>query len=359
MTRGAPGEVYRRYGNATVDQLAECVARLEGGEAGLCVGSGMAAVTASLFAAGALSGRAKVLCARSTYGSTFALCDTWLRNVCEVRFVDMANTERAVHEIRSFCPDIVYTETSSNPMTWVTDLEKIAGAAKEARPSCVVITDNTFAPLLVRPLSLGVDIVLHSVTKYIGGHGDLLAGCVVGSKKIIALARQCMIDFGLVLGPFDAFLATRGVRTLSLRMERHNENAMHVARFLSCCPHVERTYYPGLETHPQHTAAVAMFRGGFGGMVAFQIKAPAGKGGLAAQAFLDSLRLIANQVSLGHVDSLASCPALGTQAQVDEETRAIIGITDATIRLSVGLEDKEDIVADLGQALDVASKLNV
>jgi len=246
---------------------------------------------------------------------------------------------------------LVYFETPANPNMRLVDIQAVSDLA-HARGSLVMV-DNTYCtPLLQRPLSLGADLVVHSATKYLGGHGDLLAGAAVGSQELIDRMRYFGLKdmTGAVLSPFDAFLVLRGLKTLEVRMERHSKSAARIARQLEAHPSVARVYYPGLESGSQHDLACRQMPGGFGGMIAFELK-----GGYdAGIRFMDALKLVTIAVSLGDAETLVQHPASMTHSPYTPEERAAHGITEGLVRLSIGLESVEDIAADIGEALDMA-----
>lgn len=324
----------------------------------------------SLIAAGIIKGNKRVLGPYSCYGSTYTILKSRFADVANCEFVDMGDTEAALSHIRSLKPDILYMETSSNPLTVITDLLTLSRAAKEANPSAITIVDNTFAtPLLVRPLSLGVDVVVHSLTKYINGHGDVLGGIVLSnSDAYIRELREVAIEFGSCLSPWDAWLVLRGLRTLSVRLRGISETALSVAKFLASHRHVRRLWYPGLPSHPQFSTVVQMrcgpsvteeeIRHGFpfSGMISIDLNSSP-ENCEAAKVFIDSLKVFSNQVSLGDYKSLASCPGLSTQHQVSPEDREKTRISGNTIRLSIGLENPKDLCDDLEQALEKMSSL--
>lgn len=338
------GYIYTRLGNPTVTGLEEKMAAIEGGEAALAFGSGMAAISAVLI--GLIKSGDHILCSDGLYGCTFGLLEM-LKNKFNVThtLVDMSDDE-AVRAAVQNNTAVIYIETPINPTMKLVDLEKTAKLAKEIGAKFVV--DNTFlSPYLQRPLEWGADVVVHSATKYIGGHGDVIAGIAVGKKDFIDEIRMTTLkDIGGVLGPFDAFLLTRGLKTLGVRMDRHCENAQVVAQFLQQHPAITKLYYPGLDDYPQKDIAQKQMKKA-GGVFSFEIN-----GGIsAAQAFLNKLTLCRLAVSLGDVDTLIQHPATMTHAVVPEEERRKMGITDGLIRISIGLEDVEDIIEDLNQAL--------
>lgn len=342
------GYVYRRYESPTVDAFERAVATLEGGEAAFAAASGMAAVHAALLAAGVRSGSA-VVAAQDCYGATYSLLSTLMAEqgvaVAFVDVTDLAQVQTALAEHR---PAALLVETISNPLLKLADIPALARLAHES--GAALIVDNTFAtPFLCQPLSLGADYVVHSASKYIGGHGDVLAGVVVTSQA----NRQRLFTIekliGAVLAPEVAWLALRGLKTLPLRMERHCANALHVAQWLAAHPAVARVHYPGLPSHPQHDLATRLLGGRvYGGMIAFELRNATQD---AAFRFLDALKLILPATTLGDVYSLALYPVMASHRAVPPAERARLGIGDGLLRLSIGIEHPADIVADLDQAL--------
>ncbi len=338
------GIYYGRYGNPTIQTLEEKIAALENGEAALGTSSGMAAISSSLLAF--LKQGDHVVCTRDVYGGSYKFLTTLApRFGIEVDFVDCTNLE-AVE--KAFRPNtrVLYIETPSNPCLTVLDIASLSKRAH--RVGAKVIVDNTFmTPYLQRPLELGADVVVHSATKYLNGHGDVIAGFVVGKREDIQFMRKhVMGDLGQNLNAWDAFLILRGLKTLGLRVRQHCHNAGEVARFLAEHPAVERVYYPGLPTHPQHELANRQMAG-MGGIVSFEVK-----GGYdAAKTFINSLRLAMISFSLGDPETLVQHPASMTHFSIPREQREAFQITDGLIRLSTGLEDADDIISDLEQAL--------
>ncbi len=342
------GYVYRRYESPTVDAFERAVAALEGGEAAFATASGMAAVHAALLAAGARAGRA-VVAAQDCYGATYSLLSTLMAEQgVAVAFVDVTDLPQVQAALVEHRPAALLVETISNPLLKLADIAALAGLAHAA--GAALIVDSTFAtPFLCQPLSLGADYVVHSASKYIGGHGDVLAGVVVTSnanrQRLFALEKL----IGAVLAPEVAWLALRGLKTLPLRMERHCANALHVATWLAEHPAVARVHYPGLPSHPQHDLAARLLGGrGFGGMIAFELRDATQT---AAFHFLDALKLILPATTLGDVYSLALYPVMASHRALPPAERARLGIGDGLLRLSIGIEDVADIVADLAQAL--------
>ena len=342
------GYVYSRYGNPTVAALEEAVADLEGGEAALAFGSGMAAIHAALLAVGARAGSA-VVAAQDIYGATYALLDKLLRSQgVDVHFVD-ANDVGAVD---SACAELklaaVLVETISNPLLKVVDLATLAETAH--RHGAAFLVDNTFAtPCLVRPLDLGADAVIHSVTKYLGGHGDVLGGIVVASDPLRADLFEVLKVTGSNLGPQDAWLVLRGLRTFPLRMRQHCENGLAIARWLEGHSRIAQVHYPGLPTHPQHELAKQLFgQFGYGGMASFDL---ANADQAQVFRFFEALQLCLPATTLGDVCTLVLYPAHSSHRALSPEEHARIGIGDGLVRMSVGIEAVDDILADLEQAL--------
>jgi cystathionine beta-lyase/cystathionine gamma-synthase len=347
------GYVYRRYESPTVDAFERAVATLEGGEAAFATASGMAAVHAALLAAGARSGSA-VVAAQECYGATYSLLSTLMAEQgVAVAFVDVADLTQVQAALAEHRPVALLVETISNPLLKLAEIAALARLAHAA--GAALIVDSTFAtPYLCQPLSLGADYVVHSASKYIGGHGDVLAGVVVTSapnrQRLFTLEKL----LGAVLAPEVAWLALRGLKTLPLRMERHCANALHVAAWLATHPAVARVHYPGLPGHPQHELAQRLFGGrGYGGMVAFELRDGTQD---AAFRFLDALQLILPATTLGDVYSLALYPVMASHRTVPPAERARLGITDGLLRLSIGIEDPTDIVADVAQALETVNR---
>ena len=342
------GYVYPRYGSPTVSALETAVATLEGGEAALAVSSGMAAIHLALLAASALIG-SSVVAAQDCYGATYALMrDLFTTQGVKVHFVDitdLAEVERALADAR---PSAVVLETISNPLLKVAAIPRIVEMAHAV--GAQVIVDNTFAtPYLCRPLDHGADFVIHSSTKYFGGHGDVMGGAIVTSSANRARLFQLIKMIGCNLGPDEAWLTLRGLKTLPLRMRQHCANAQRVALWLADNPGVERVHYPGLAGHPQHRLAQHLFGGqGFGGMVSFEIRDAHQP---AVFRFLENLRLVLPATTLGDVYSLVLYPAMSSHRALSVSEREHVGIGEGLVRLSVGIEDADDIIADLDQAL--------
>ncbi|HEY6942638.1 cystathionine gamma-synthase [Dokdonella sp.] len=334
---------YSRSGNPTRDQLAAALAALEHGADAIVTASGMAAVALvlELVPAGGL-----VLAAHDCYGGTWRLLDAWARKGrFRVRFADLTDPATLAAELAA-APDLVWVETPSNPLLRITDVRHVAQAAHAAGARCVV--DNTFlSPALQQPLVLGADIVVHSTTKYINGHSDVVGGAVVArdgeTARQLAWWANCL---GLTGAPFDSFLTLRGLRTLVPRLRAHEDNAARIATLLEAHAQVGRVYWPGLPDHPGHALA-ARQQSGFGAMLSFELRG----GDAAIAAFLDGLEYFSLAESLGGVESLIAHPATMTHASMAPEARRKAGIGDALLRVSAGIEDGEDLCADLEAAL--------
>jgi len=343
------GYVYPRYGTPTNAAFEQAVATLEGGEAALSFASGMAAIHAALLAAGLEAGQS-VVAAQDVYGASYALLANLFTALgVRVRFVDVADLTSVERAIAEGKPRAVFCETISNPLLKVADLPAVAELAHAHGAEMIV--DSTFAtPYLVRPLTLGVDYVVHSSTKYLGGHGDVLGGVVVTSAERRKRLWELIKLTGGNMSPDQAWLTMRGLKTLPLRMAQHCRNAAVVADWLVEHPRIARVNYPGLPGHPQHSVAARLFREGcYGGMVAFEI---AGAGRTQVFRFMEALDLVLPATTLGDVYSLVLYPAHSSHRALSPQERAAIGIGEGLVRLSVGIEDVEDIIADLEQALE-------
>ncbi|MCL4533814.1 MAG: PLP-dependent aspartate aminotransferase family protein [Bacteroidetes bacterium] len=342
------GFVYTRYGNPTVAALEQAVATLELGDGAVAFGSGMAALHAALLATGLKQGD-RVVASRDIYGATFSLLSTLMPTLgIETTFVDgndLAQVEAAVLEKN---PRVVLVETITNPLMFVSDIPRIVEIGH--RVQAYVLVDNTFAsPFLLQPRAHGADIVVHSTTKYLGGHGDVTGGIVVGAEPVLSNLSSLIKLTGGILGPFEAWITLRGIKTLALRVERQCENALKVARWLSAHPRVAKVNYPGLEEHPQHALAASLLRPGrFGGMISFEL---AGGDRESVMRFMDALRLCLPVTTLGDVYTELLYPAISSHRALSPAQRAAFGIGEGLVRISVGIEDAEDIIADLGQAL--------
>ncbi|OIK11698.1 methionine gamma-lyase [Bacillus sp. MUM 13] len=339
------GYIYSRLGNPTVRALEERIAVLEGAEAALAFSSGMAAVSAVLI--DLTKANDHIICSQGLYGCTFGLLNL-LKEKYSIShdFCEMETEEQLRNLIlpETAC---IYVETPINPTMKVLDLQMISRVAKEY--GIPVVVDNTFStPYIQRPIEWGCDIVLHSATKYICGHGDVVAGLVAGSREYISrVARSAQKDIGGILSPFDAWLLLRGIKTLPVRMDRHSANALHIFRELKNHPMVKKIYYPLDDTLPGFSAAKRQMKQG-GGLVTFEIKGTKED----AQRFMNELNMVKIAVSLGDAESLIQHPATMTHAVVPEESRIKMGITDQMLRLSAGLENCHDIWEDINQALN-------
>jgi cystathionine beta-lyase/cystathionine gamma-synthase len=333
---------YSRAGNPTRDRVELALAKLEGGHCGHAFASGMAAIYALV---ASLHAGDHVLCSHNVYGGTARLFNLFVRNYgIDIQYVDMSNLDVVEAAIRPNTR-LVHVETPTNPLMVLTDIAAVCAIA-HAR-GIEVSVDNTFmSPALQSPLAMGADIVMHSTTKFLNGHSDGLGGALIGSKpehkERFLLVQKAA---GGIMSPFEAFLVLRGIRTLPLRMRQHEENGRAVAEFLSTQAKVKRLSYPGLKTHPQHELAKRQQRG-FGSMLSFDLGSRE-----AAGRFLAAIKVFLNAESLGGVESLASHSATTTHAALSDAERAAVGITEGLVRLSVGIEDKDDLIADLEQAL--------
>ncbi|MBV6286065.1 methionine gamma-lyase [Pseudomonas aegrilactucae] len=339
------GHFYSRISNPTLNLLEARIASLEGGEAGLALASGMGAITSTLWTL--LRPGDEVLLGNTLYGCTFAFLHHGIGEFgVKLRHVDMADL-LAVEAAMNPATRVIYFESPANPNMHMADIAGVASIARKHGATLVV--DNTYCtPYLQRPLELGADLVVHSATKYLSGHGDITAGLVVGSQALVDRIRlQGLKDMtGAVLSPHDAALLMRGIKTLNLRMDRHCANAQVLAEFLAGQPQVEVIHYPGLATFAQYALAQRQMRLP-GGMIAFELK-----GGIAAgRRFMNALQLFSRAVSLGDAESLAQHPASMTHSSYTPEERAHYGISEGLVRFSVGLEDIEDLLADVQQAL--------
>lgn len=337
------GFIYTRLGNPTVEATASKIAALEGGQSALLTASGMAAISTVLCSL--LAPGQQVVAGRVLYGSTLSLLKRMERRCgMNIRYVDATNLDE-VRAAIGLMTRMVYIETPDNPLLGVADLAGIAELAKKV--GAVVVVDNTFAtPFNQRPLAHGVDVVIHSATKYLGGHGDLVAGAVVGSAELVSVIREELKEKGAICEPFTAWLLQRGLKTFALRMERHNANGLALAQFLERHPKVERVFYPGLETSPYHGLARRQMKG-FGGVLSFALKG----GWEAGMKLVNSVKLCTRAVSLGDAETLIEHPASMTHAAVPRPQRLAAGLTDGLVRLAAGIEDGDDIIADLDQAL--------
>jgi cystathionine gamma-lyase len=353
--QSSPGEHkgfdYARTRNPTRDALEACLADLESGKAGFAFASGMAAIGTVLEL---LDSGAHVVAMNDLYGGSYRILERVRKRSANLSasFVDLTSLEAFEKAIR---PEtrMVWVETPTNPLLKIVDLEAVAAIARKRK--LISVCDNTFAsPWIQRPLELGFDIVVHSTTKYLNGHSDVIGGGAVMKEKGELADRLSFLQnaVGGVPSPFDAFLTLRGIKTLAVRMERHCGNAMHIAAWLEKHPKVARVIYPGLATHPQHKLAARQMNARYGGMVTAVLKG--GKEGAmsASKRFLERCRLFTLAESLGGVESLIEHPAIMTHASLPEDVRAGLGIDDGLVRLSVGIESVDDLIAELKYALE-------
>ncbi|MCB2197898.1 aminotransferase class I/II-fold pyridoxal phosphate-dependent enzyme [bacterium] len=344
----ADGYIYSRISNPTVDAFQREIACLEGGEAAQALGSGMAASFNAIMT-DCKSGDSYIS-SETVYGGTHALTDHVMPRFgvtgIEVDFTDLNVVEDAIKKAKN--PKVLFFETPANPTLAILDIKALAELGH--KHGLTVVVDNTFAtPILQRPLEYGVDVVMHSATKYIGGHGDVVAGCVVGKQEYIdRLRNDVYIDTGATMAPLNAWLLLRGLKTLPIRMKAHCENAMKIAQFLVFHPKVKVVHYPGLSSNTGHELAKRQMSG-FGGMIAFEIDGGFEEG----KKLMDAVELAKVAVSLGDCDTLVCHPASTTHSTYEKTVREKAGIKDNLIRLSVGIEDPADIMDDLNQALRV------
>jgi len=339
-------DVYTRWSNPTTHYVEKRISALENTEDTLVVSSGMAAVSSAMM--GLSKGGDRILSSDSLYGGTLHLFQDILpQNGIQVDFVD---TDQFVDKllVSRGKYKLCYFETPTNPTLKIMDIASVAHAATST--GTISIIDSTFgSPFNQRPHEMGVDVVVHSATKYLGGHADLTAGTVSGKKDVVDKIRSAYKLLGGTIDPFASFLLDRGIKTLALRMERHNSNALYLAQQMSKDRRIRRVHYPGLPSHPHHNIARSQMRG-FGGMLSLELDSNLE----TTKKFVDSLELFLNAVSLGSVQSLASIPVLTTHYNIDPQTLSRMGISESTVRLSVGIEDREDLLADLLAALDSA-----
>jgi cystathionine beta-lyase/cystathionine gamma-synthase len=347
------GYVYPRYGSPTVYAFEEAIAVLEGAEDAVAFASGMGAIHAVLMGAGVQAGKT-VVAAADVYGATYALLDRTFPTLgVRVRFVDITDLGAVSQALAEERPVALLCEIISNPLMKVADVPALAEMARAA--GALFIVDSTFAtPYLFRPLEHGADYAVHSATKYLGGHGDVMAGVIACSAERGRDLRERQKLLGANLGPQEAWLSLRGLKTLPLRMRQHCANAQLVAEWLRGHPAIARVNYPGLPNHPQHALAARLFdRRGFGGMLSFELREA---GQSEVFRFMEALKLVLPATTLGDVYSLTLYPAHSSHRQVGPEVRAALGIGDGLVRLSVGIEDAQDIIADLAQALEAVKR---
>lgn len=341
-----PGYIYTRDGNPTVAAFERAMADLEGAEGAVAFGSGMAAVHAALLAAGVRTGT-RVVASRDCYGRTRALLLRFRDTLgVDLDLIDTGDRPALEAALSRPCTAVL-VETLSNPLVKLTDVAAVAERTRAAGAKLIV--DATFTtPMLSRPLELGADIVLHSATKYLGGHGDVTGGVASAAGEALADLREAASMVGGILGPNEAWLCLRGLKTLVLRLERQCANAALIARHLSLHAQVERVHYPGLPTDPGHRLAQDLFSGRFGAMIACELR---DAGRAEVLAFMERLKLILPAPTLGDVATLVSYPAISSHRGLTSEERACLGISDGLVRLSIGIEDINDIIRDLEQAL--------
>ncbi len=341
------GYIYTRLGNPSNTQVEEKVALLEGADAAVSASSGIGAITSAIWPI--VSQGDHIVAAKTLYGCTFAFLEHGLtRFGVEVDFVDTRDPKNVEAALKPNTK-IVYLETPANPNMYLTDIATIAERVHKKNPECKVMVDNTYCtPVIQRPLELGADVVVHSATKYLNGHGDVIAGFVVGSKDYIDEVRLVGVKdlTGASLSPFDAFLINRGLKTLAIRMEKHCKNAQRVAEFLEAHDKVESVTYPGLKSFPQYELAQRQMKLP-GAMIVFEVVG----GAEAGKVLMNSVEMCALAVSLGDCETLIQHPASMTHSPYTPEEQLESGITPGMVRLSVGLEEPEDIIADLEQAL--------
>ena len=347
FVQSSPGEhkgyEYSRSHNPTRTRLEECLAALENADHALVTSSGMAAISLIFqsFPVGT-----KVLCGDDVYGGTYRILNTIYNDRFELRQVNSTNLPAVHKELNEYKPDLIWLESPTNPMLQISDVKAICDASHDV--GAVVVVDNTFmSPYFQNPLDLGADMVVHSLTKYINGHSDVVGGSIMlNNKEQYDKLWYLQNSIGPSQSPFDSWLVLRGIKTLAIRMEAHAKNALEIAEFLEAHPKVEKVIYPGLPSHPQHNLAKKQMKG-FGGMLSLTLK-----GGLEeAKCFLEEVRLFILAESLGGVESLIEHPAIMTHASVPLEERNKLGITDNFVRVSVGIEDLDDLKADLSNAL--------
>jgi cystathionine beta-lyase/cystathionine gamma-synthase len=338
-----PGHYYGRNSNSNRSMLEQAVAELEGAEAGVATASGMAALHVAILALAPKP--VTIVASRELYGGTVALLRQDLEPAgYETKFVDMTDLDAVRSALAG--AGLALVETITNPLCKLPDVEAIAALARDR--GVPLLVDNTFAtPILFRPLELGATAVMHSATKYIGGHSDLIAGVVVGSTDAIAAARARSIRTGSTLGPFDAWLALRGLRTLEVRMRRHSDNGIALARALRGMPGVTAVYHPWLEGSPSREVAQRLMPEGTGGMLAFDL----GGGRAAVQRMMSRFRMVRFAASLGGVETTISYPEITSHRGLSPAERAELGVGAGTIRVSAGIEAADDVIADFAQAL--------
>jgi len=340
-----PGNIYSRFTNPTTQAFERRLAAMEGGEACIATASGMAAITSLCIAM--LRAGDHIVSSRSIFGTTTTLFDKYLpRFGIETSFVDLTDLEDWKQSVRANTR-LLFLETPSNPLSEIADIRQLADLAHEN--NCMLVVDNCFCtPALQRPLELGADIIVHSATKYLDGQGRIVGGAIVGPNPLVNEDIFGVIrSTGPSMSPFNAWVALKGLETLNLRMNAHSQNAIQLARFLEQHPRVERVFHPGLETHPQYELAKSQ-QYGFGGVVSFVVAG----GRESAWKIIDSTELLSITANLGDVKTTITHPATTTHGRVSDELKARTGIGEGLIRIAVGLENIEDIIADLARGLD-------
>jgi len=346
------GYIYTRMANPTVEALENSIAELEGGHKGLGCASGMAAISTTF--AALVSHGDHVVCSTAVYGPTTTLLNTIFKRFgIESNYVDTSDIE-AVRSAIKPNTKVIYVESPGNPTLSISDIRSISALAKEN--NAVTVVDNTFmSPALQRPIELGADVVLHSLTKFLNGHADVVGGIIVvkDEERYISF-RKVLNQLGGVIDPFNSFLVHRGIKTLSLRMQRHCESSQIIAEYLEVHPLIKSIIYPGLKSHPQYELGLKQHKG-HGGMITFELE-----GGFeAGQILMNSVKLSQLAVSLGGVETLIQHPASMTHFSMGKEARAMAGITEGLVRFSVGIEDVKDIIADIEQALKKVEEANL
>lgn len=344
--QSSPGEhqgyEYTRSHNPTRTRLEECLASLEQAKHCCVTASGL---SAEMLIMHLLPAGSNIICGDDVYGGTYRLFTTVFHKMHNFKFIDTTDAKKVEKAVKEFKPSLIWLETPTNPLLKITDIQAVSAIAKKAK--ALVVVDNTFmSPIFQNPLVLGADFVLHSMTKYINGHSDVVGGCIMLNddhyrQELFRLQNS----IGPSQSPFDSWLVLRGVKTLAIRMAAHEKNAMAVAEYLEAHPKVERVVYPGLKSHPQHEIAEKQMLG-FGGMITFFLKGDIKK----SKKFLSSVKLFSLAESLGGVESLIEHPAIMTHASVPKKVRESIGLTDNLIRLSVGIENVDDLIDDLETA---------
>lgn len=334
--------LYTRYSNPTRNSVEEKIRSLEDADSAITFSSGMAAISTTLFTL--LKPKGRLLTTYDIYGGTTYFLNKVLKNYdVQILYKDPFDTEGIIKDMED--TDVILFESLSNPLLKLLDIEKIANNKKENQ---ILVIDNTFlTPYNINPLKLGADIVIHSASKYLNGHSDLIAGIVCGKKELVQKIRENMILIGGSMEPIAAFLLERGLKTLGIRMERHNMNGYEVARFLEEKKWIKKVIYPGLESYPKYEISKKLLKKGFGGMVTFVIDG----GNDAGVMFMHNLKIIKEATSLGGIESLVSMPFNTSHAGLSDEEKMKMGIEPGTIRLSVGIEDVEDLKEDIEKAL--------